>query len=79
MRKWRRDEPLFARGPWPEHERKFLPGSFEEDQARDIARAAAFALTDPVEQAKALRRVDDTYGIKPTSQTLAAYRGGSGR
>jgi hypothetical protein len=76
QRRFRRETPLAVRGKWDPRKPRFERGSIEESQRRDIARADAFKISDPDEQRRALRAVDDLYGVAPTSQTLAAYRGG---
>jgi len=74
--KWRRDTPLVTRGKWPATEPRWERGSHEEDVARDTARAAAFQLTDEHARRAELRRIDDAYGLRPTSRSLAQYSGG---
>jgi hypothetical protein len=75
-RRWKRTGPLVARGRWPEKVPRWERGSYEQDQARDTARAEAFKIADENERRKALRRVDDLYGLKSTSYNLGSYDGG---
>lgn len=58
-------------GPWPEDTPKLVPGSVEHAEAREAARRAAWAITNPEERAAALQRVSEDYGpLGATSRTV---------
>lgn len=63
-------EVRIAPGPAPADMAPWLPGSPEEDAAREQARRAAYALVDDAERRLALARVDERFGRLKTSRTL---------
>lgn len=69
-------EVRIRRGPWPEGERRELPGSLAYDAAREVARLAAHAIAEPAAKAEALAKMRADFGDRRTSRTLATYDGG---
>lgn len=68
-------EVIVRRGRWPDGLGRLLPGSFEWQDARDAARAAAHALPDRQAQKAALSDVEARFGTPlTTSRTIADYR-----
>lgn len=70
-------EVIFARGPAPAGLSPWTPGSPEEDEARDLARAAAYALPDGPDRRAALAEVVVTFGRLATSRTLRIVNAGA--
>jgi hypothetical protein len=83
LMEWIDDEPrqvrelgqvVVRRGPWPEGKSRLLYGDVEWQEAREAARQEAHKIENGQERTRALARVDQDYGPRPTSRTTATYR-----
>ena len=61
-----------APGPAPEGMPSWEHGSPDWAEARETARKAAHAETDPQRRAQALRRVQEVFGAAPTTSTITS-------
>lgn len=67
---------ICRRGAWPEGVSRLQPGSYAFEQARSQALAEALAIADPAERGAARQRVEEEFGLAPTtSRTLAQVAG----
>lgn len=57
-------------GSWPAGEPRLLTGSFEWQEARESARAAAFAMPDEPERRAALKKVKSQFGPALTTSRI---------
>jgi hypothetical protein len=69
-------EVKFAAGPFPADLPRYVAGSIEEAEAREVARVAAWAVPNPDERRAALLKVEVDYGkATSTSKTLRVEKG----
>ncbi len=65
---------VVRRGPWPEGQSRLLYGDVAWLEAREAARQEAHKIENDQERLRALAKVEQDYGPRPTSRTTATFR-----
>lgn len=64
---------VVRRGPWPEGQSRLLYGGVAWQEAREAARQKAHKIEAEQERLRALSKVEQDYGPRPTSRTTATF------